>query len=219
MPPAKRKPAAPKSTVSDVVDEPVKNQEDPGTDSTKERPSTEESKPAEVAKMAKAQEVDEPVRNQENPGTSDKDRGTTNPEPEEPEYAKMAPAMEVDDVVKNQLNPGINMVDRQKPVIVTDSAGIKYDLSKSEPELVEEDRSAEKNAIRQQSGVLNAADWREDNPNVYELVFLQDGFTTSRVWKKGEVLRVEEGKEEDWMKLSAKEQKDLYNGRVMFEKR
>lgn len=218
MPPARKRVTA-KSTVSDVVDDTVKNQEDPGTDSVKERPSTEESKPAEVAKMAKAQKVDETVENQENPVKSAKDRGTTNPEPEEPEYAKMAPAMEVDDVVKNQLNPGINMVDRQEPVIVTDSAGIKYDLSKSEPELVQEDRSAEKNAIRQQNAVLNAADWREDNPDVYEIVFLEDGFTTDRVWKKGEVLRVEEGKEEDWMKLSAKEQKDLYKGRVMFEKR
>lgn len=69
----KKAAAAPKP-----VDEPVKNQENPGTSET-ERPSTEKTNEPEVAKTAPANDVDETVVNQEHPGTSAVDR---NPEPQ-----------------------------------------------------------------------------------------------------------------------------------------
>lgn len=163
--------------------------------------------------------VDETVENQLNPGTSETERASTQHQGNEPQVAKMAPAMEVDETVENQINPGINMIDRNPgQQIVTDSAGIAYDVSKTTPELIQEDREEEKNAIRQKEGALNAADWREDEQESTEVYFLEGGLTTNRVWKKGETLRVPKGEEFDWMNLSGKEQEDLY-GRVMFEKR
>ncbi len=53
-----------------TVDEPVVNQENPGT-SEKARPSTETKPSAETPKMAPANKVDETVVNQENPGLNE----------------------------------------------------------------------------------------------------------------------------------------------------
>lgn len=162
--------------------------------------------------------VDKPVENQENPGTSEEVRPSSDSEVNS-SAPKSAPANEVDATVKNQESPGGDMVDRNPgPQVVTDSAGIAYDVSKPEPELIQDQsREAEKNRIRQQEGVLDTSDLRNDE-NVFTLVFKESGLTTSRSWKKGEELRVEESHEEPWMKYTADEQKDKY-GRVMFERK
>jgi len=182
-----------------------------------------------------APKVDEPVVNQENPGTSETERPSTE-ESTEAYVPKMAPANKVDETVENQESPGTHeAVNRQpEPLIVEDSAGIKYDLSKTpQPELVQEDRSAEQNRIRQTEGALNAADWREedsDSDKIYvEVEFVDSGFTVARkVWKVGEVLKVEDTEElrrdsDDgegnlWYDQSADQQRKRY-GRVFFEKR
>jgi len=164
--------------------------------------------------------VDETVVNQENPGTSEEARPSTETEPS-PEAPKMAPANEVDETVLNQMNPGTSEVDRNPgPQVVADSAGIEYDVSKSTPELVVDDRAEEKAARRQNDGALNAADWREEKNDAerFSIYFVSTGLSTTKVWKKGETLEVTAGTEEDWMKLSASDQEDRY-GRVMFERR
>jgi hypothetical protein len=179
--------------------------------------------------------VDEPVVNQENPGTSEKERPSTE-ENQEAYVPKMAPANEVDETVVNQESPGKNEpVNRNPdPFIVADSAGIQYDLNKTpQPELVQEDREAEKNRLRQTDGALNAADWREedkdDDRKFIEVEFLESGLTIMRkVWKKGEVLREiddenfrtnnDNGDGTYWFDQSAEDQKKRY-GKVYFEKR
>lgn len=170
---------------------------------------------------AKKKAVDKTVENQENPVQSEVSRESTETKPEPAEYVKNVPAHEVDETVENQMNPGINMVDRNPdPEIVTDSAGIAYDVSKAYPELVDtEDREAEKNKIRQDNAVLDARTDKDNDEDLIEIEFLENGFTTSRVWKKGETLRVHKDGEEPWMNLSEKEQKDLYSGRKMFERK
>src|SRR3954465_8684931 len=84
--------------------------------------------------------VDETVVNQENPVVSETERESTNPEPEVAEVPKMAPANKVDDTVLNQENPGAGtFVDRNpEPVVLEDSAGVKFDVSKPYPELLDE---------------------------------------------------------------------------------
>jgi len=182
-----------------------------------------------------ATNVDEPVLNQENPGVSETERPSTE-EVKSAEVPKMAPANEVDETVRNQESPGTHQaVNRQpEPMIVEDSAGIKYDLSKTpQPELVQEDREAELNRTRQTEGALNAADWRDedadDDREYVEVEFLESGFTVSRkVWKKGEVFKEEDnetfrayhtdGEGGYWFDQSADDQRKRY-GKVFFEKR
>lgn len=179
--------------------------------------------PAARRKKIETSAVDEPVVNQENPGTSEEDRSEDSNQQEENPVAEMAPAMEVDETVENQMNPGINMVDRNpEPELVTDDAGVTRDVSKSPaPEIVDpeaEARSAEKARIRQQEGALNAAEWRDENPELTTITFIESGLTgRGHVWKAGEQLSFEEDKAEDWMLLSESEQKDRY-GKVFFEK-
>lgn len=178
--------------------------------------------PARPRKKAETTAVDEPVVNQENPGTSEEDRSEDS-NTEDTSVAEMAPAMDVDETVENQMNPGINMVDRNpEPELVTDEIGVTRDVSKTpEPEIVDPDaeaRAAEKARIRQQEGALNAAEWREDNPDLTTITFVESGLTgRGHVWKAGEQLSFEEDNAEDWMLLSADEQKDRY-GKVFFEK-
>jgi len=172
------------------------------------------------ARKSSAPKVDETVVNQEAPGTSETERPSTETEAS-PEAPKMAPANEVDETVLNQMNPGTSEVDRNPgQQIVTDSAGIQYDVSKSTPELIVDDRAEEKATVRQNEAALNAADWRDEDSDVkhFSIYFVSTGLSTTRVWKKGETLEVTEGTEEDWMKLSASEQEERY-GRVMFERR
>jgi hypothetical protein len=172
------------------------------------------------ARKVATPKVDETVENQENPVTSETERPSTETE-ESATPPKMAAANRVDETVENQMNPGVNMVDRTpEPQIVADSAGIEYDVSKSTPELVVDDRAEEKATIKQNEAVLNPAEWREEDENkeYFEIYFVETGLSTTKVWKKGESLKVLAGDEDDWMKLSASEQKDRY-GRVMFEKR
>src|SRR3954468_6787201 len=182
-----------------------------------------------------ATNVDEPVLIQENPGVSETERPSAE-EVKSAEVPKMAPANEVDETVRNQESPGTHQaVNRQpEPMIVEDSAGIKYDLSKTpQPELVQEDREAELNRTRQTEGALNAADWRDedadDDREYVEVEFLESGFTVSRkVWKKGEVFKEEDnetfrayhtdGEGGYWFDQSADDQRKRY-GKVFFEKR
>lgn len=70
--------AKPRKSATPKVDEPVVNQENPGSSET-ERPSTEEVQEPVVPKMAPANEVDETVVNQESPGTHE--AVNRNPEP------------------------------------------------------------------------------------------------------------------------------------------
>lgn len=186
-------------------------------------------------KKSVATNVDEPVVNQENPGTSETERPSTET-PNRVEPPKMAPANKVDETVQNQESPGTHeAVNRQPdPIIVEDSAGIKYDISKTpQPELVQEDREAELNRIRQTEGALNSADWRDEEARedrkYLEVEFLESGFTVSRkVWKKGEILKEvdddafrlynDNGDGSFWFDQTADEQRKRY-GKVLFEKR
>lgn len=192
------------------------------------------------AKKKTTPKVDTPVENQENPVTSTEERESTNTEPREPEVPKMAPANKVDETVVNQENPGSGeMVDRlPEPVILEDSNGIKFDVSKPFPELITDDPETEmrRAEIRQSEGVLNAKDIEgpEDEeeverPDTFDLYFLESGLTANgRVWKAGQTLKIEDTEDgrrphEDsegnvWYELSASEQKERY-GKVFFEKR
>jgi hypothetical protein len=212
--------ARPKKTSAKPVDETVANQENPGSSET-ERPSTETNSQPEVAVMAPAQEVDEPVANQENPGTSETERPSTEVE-QEYYVPEMAPAMEVDETVVNQEHPGTSAVNRDpEPQLVTDEAGVTFDMSKTPvPEIVEDaSREAEKNRIRQSKAVLDAREGREDDKNFFSLEFVESGLTyAQRVWKKGEVVEVPKSRQKAWMDLSASEQEERW-GHVKFEKR
>jgi hypothetical protein len=188
-------------------------------------------------KTAAAKKVDETVVNQENPGTSTEDRSPENDEAA-PAVAKAAPAHEVDETVINQESLGSGeVVDRSpEPQLVENSTGATYDVSKSSPELVDpnaDETETRRNRIRQSEGVMNAKDLVEDDDeekrDYVELEFVESGLTAQgRVWKKGEVLKFEDGEtsrkvEADtngnvWYDLSASEQKERY-GKVFFEKR
>lgn len=232
MPPRKR--AAAKTT---EVDQTVVNQENPGS-SEEERETTETESSAKVVGTAPANEVDETVRNQMNPGTSTVERESTDTPAEPGEVNKnIAPTLPVDEVVENQMNPGINMVDRQPdPVILEDSAGIKYDVSKSYPELIQEKDAPEEQArrarMRQQEAVLDAKKIGEEvdtGKDYIVLEFVETGLTAQgHVWKKGEVLRMEDTDEnrssnadtngDVWYELSSAEQEKRF-GHVKFERR
>lgn len=188
-----------------------------------------------TSRAKKVNKVDESVVNQENPGSTETERPSTE-KTQESYVPSMAPANEVDETVRNQESPGsVEAVNRQpEPLIVEDSAGIKYDLSKTpQPELVQEDRSAEKNRIRQTEGALNPADWREEDSNsdkdYVEVEFVDSGFTVARkVWKIGEVFKQEDTEDlrrdsvdadgNLWYDQSAEQQRKRY-GKVFFEKR
>lgn len=233
-------PRAKKAAPANKVDVTVQNQENP-VSSEEVRESTETTSSPEVAKMAPANEVDETVVNQEHPGTSTEARESTDVVADEKDATKawdtLAPANEVDAVVENQMNPGINMVDRHpEPEVVEDSAGIKYDVSKPYPELITEDSDPEvqqrKARIRQTEAVLDAkkiGETEESDRTYIEIEFFETGLTANgHVWKKGEVLKIEDTEdarrsfmdteENVWYDLSASEQEKRY-GKVMFEKR
>lgn len=181
--------------------------------------------------------VDETVENQENPGTStEKRESTETPEATTPE---MAPAQEVDDTVKNQESLGsAEVVDRNPdPQIVTDSTGSQFDVSKSQPELVDpdaEETERRRAYLRQTEGAMNAKDFREDDDesdekNYVNIVFVESGLTVQgKVWKAGNISKLDDSPEarkaeEDtegkvWYDQSAEEQKEKY-GKVFFEKR
>lgn len=189
-------------------------------------------------KAAPAKKVDETVKNQENPVVSEKERESTEPEPKEAEVAKMAPANDVDDTVVNQENPGTQKpVDRNPdPVVLEDSAGVRFDVSKPYPELMpdDEDSAKRKAEIRQNNAALNAKDIegadddkREEHDHI-TIKFVESGLTVQRrVWKAGETLVMEDNEDnrnqnkdiEDtvWYELSAEQQKERY-GKVFFEK-
>lgn len=185
-------------------------------------------------KAAEAPKVDETVVNQENPGTSEKDRSPENDSEKEAPVAKMAAAHKVDETVVNQESPGsTKAVDRNPgPDLVESRDGFLYDYSKTpDPQLVEDDRTAEKNRIRQTQSVMDAAEFREtsDDADYVEVEFLESGFTVNqRVWKKGEVLREADNDAfrraaaradgSYWFDMNAEDQKKSY-GKVMFEKR
>lgn len=176
-------------------------------------------------------EVDEPVKNQENPGTSETERGST--ERTQPaEVPSMAPAQEVDEVVQNQENPGLHEpVDRSEPQIVTDSAGISYDVSKSPAELVTSDPEDEKRKaeLKQSTAALDGRTEKDDDKKYIEIEFLESGITAARrVWKAGEVLRVEDSDSgisahrsatgNVWFEMSESEQREKY-GKPMFKRK
>lgn len=227
-------PAKARKTTPKKVDETVENQENPGSSEVDRSP---EEKTEQTTNTPSVNQVDETVENQESPGKSEKDRGTTNPEPEEPEFAKMAPAHEVDITVINQESLGAGeVVDRNPdPVIVEDSAGIKYDVSKPYPELTDpenEEDSQRRARLRQTHAALNAKDLvdsDEESTNKIELEFVETGLTAhGTVWRKGQVLSLEDNETtrqanadtngDVWYELSADQQKERY-GKVFFEKR
>lgn len=196
--------------------------------------------PARARKPASTNKVDETIVNQENPISSEKQRESTDTNVEEARVPEMAPAHEVDETVFNQEHPGAGeLVDRNPdPVVLEDSAGIKYDVSKPYPELMSDDPEAEerKARIRQTEAALNAKDIEgpeddkdSDNRKHIEIHFLESGLTAQgTVWKKGQILRLEDSEEAHklsadtegnvWYDLSANAQKDRY-GKVFFEKR
>lgn len=157
--------------------------------------------------------------------------------------AKAQPAApaQVDDTVKNQESLGSAPVVNRNPdpeLVEDPITGGVYDVNGSQRELVDPDAEANeirKNQLRQSEAVLNAKDIegaddedRKETPKV-KVEFLESGLTVgSKVWKKGEVLEIEdtdagrgEHKDNDgdyWYDLSAEEQKERY-GRVVFEKR
>lgn len=192
------------------------------------------------AKKAATEKVDETVVNQENPVTSEKQRESTE-KVAEPETPKMAPAHDVDETVVNQESPGSGeFKDRNPdPQIVSDSAGIEYDVSKSQPELVDKRNSDEelerKAKLRQTESVLDAKKIEGENDEearsekYIEIHFVDTGLTAQgTVWKRGEVLRLVDNDStklgnsdtngDVWYELSAEDQKRRF-GRVMFEKR
>lgn len=187
-------------------------------------------------KKAATTRVDETVVNQENPVVSEEARESTDTPEQDPDVAKLAEANKVDETVENQEAPlEGTYVDRNPgPEVYEDTAGIKYDVSKPYPELMDETSEDEKKRrayVRQTEGALNAADWREEDndKNYLEVEFLESGFTIDRkVWKKGEVYRVEDSEDfrkqaadiegNFWFDQTASQQKERY-GRVMFEKR
>lgn len=232
MPPAKKR--APAKV--NKVDVTVENQEKPVT-SDEKREATDATSSPEVAKMAPANEVDETVENQMNPVTSDEERESTDPEPTPDEVPKMAPANEVDETVHNQMNPGLDMVDRHpEPVIREDDIGVKFDVSKPFPEIVDDTSEEEKQrkaVARYNSAALRAKDVGEteetDDSDYVILEFVESGLTAEgHVWKKGEFFRVEDTEEARkasadtegnvWYELSANEQEERY-GKVFFERR
>lgn len=198
--------------------------------------------PARARKAAaSAPKVDETVENQENPISSEKERESTNTEPKEAKVPKMAEANKVDETVVNQENPGAGeIIDRNPdPVILEDSAGIKYDVSKPYPELMDDDPDAEerKAQVRQNESALDAKkidgpetdDKSDENHKHFEIHFLESGLSAlGSVWKKGQVLTLEDNAgtkstNQDteghvWYDLSADQQKERY-GKVFFEKR
>lgn len=149
--------------------------------------------------------------------------------------AAVKPAPVIDETVENQNNPGVNMVDRQpEPVVVEGDNGVQYDISKPSPELIVEDpaNNADRNRIRQTEAVLNAKDSStsvESDKGYVVLEFMVTGLTAQgRVWKKGEVLRMEDNDENRtsntdtkgnvWYELSADDQEKRF-GHVKFERR
>jgi hypothetical protein len=166
--------------------------------------------------------VDETVVNQENPGTSEEARPSTEPDVDKAAVPpKMAPAFPVDETVVNQENPGTFAVNRApEPQIVTDSAGIAYDVSKGpSPELVQDGREEDKNRIRQTEAALDARSEPTKDDDYFTINFIESGLTYAQtVWKKGEFVQVHKSKEKPWMSMSDDEQKRRF-GRVKFERR
>lgn len=139
----------------------------------------------------------------------------------------------IDETVENQMNPGVNMVDRQpEPVVVEGANGLQYDVSKPSPELIVEDpaNDARRNRVRQTESVLDAKDNAVDSDKDYiVLEFMVTGLTAQgRVWKKGEVLRMEATNDarkanadvngDVWYELSSEAQLERF-GHVKFERR
>ena len=176
------------------------------------------AKPRKTATKA----VDPTVENQENPGTSEEERPSTETDTDAAAVPpKMAPAFPVDETVVNQENPGTFAVDRTpEPQIVTDSAGIAYDVSKGpSPQLVQEDREEEKNRVRQTTAALDGRSEPTDDEDYFTINFLESGLTYAQtVWKKGEFVQVHKSKEKPWMSMSDEEQKRRF-GAVKFERR
>jgi hypothetical protein len=168
------------------------------------------------------QAVDPTVVNQENPGTSEEARPSTETDQDKAAVPpKMAPAFPVDDTVLNQENPGTIAVDRNPgPQVVTDSAGVAYDVSKGpSPEIIQDDREEEKNRIRQTEAALDARSEPTDDEDYFTIYFTESGLTYAQtVWKKGEYVQVHKSREKPWMSMSDEDQKRRF-GRVKFERR